>query len=305
MITAAIADEKAARRKALGFIERDEPLARHTSLGVGGPADYFASPATAAELIAAINYARELGLPWLVLGNGTNVLFPDEGYHGLVVHLGRNFSGRRIEGERFYVQAGAGLGEAISYLRARGFYDLDGLVGIPGTIGGAVAMNAGIPEVTISENLISVTALTEKGELLILRREECSFGYRSSIFRQRPWVVLAAEFRLGGERRFEPGVLLKRRRERQPMGVRSAGCIFKNPAGPMSAGELIDAVGLKGLRVGGAMISKVHANFIVNLGGATASDILHLIDIARNKVYKEFRVELRPELVVVSNSSLG
>lgn len=291
-------------RKEFEFIERAEPLARHTSLGIGGPADHFASPTTSGELLMAINYAWERDLPWMVLGNGTNILFPDGGYRGLVIHLGRNFSARRIEGERLYVQSGAGLGGTISYLRARGFYDLDGLVGIPGTIGGAVAMNAGVPEVTIAERLLEVTALTEKGELLKLPKEECHFGYRASVFRRQPWVILAAEFRLGEERRFDPEGLLKRRRERQPLGMRSAGCVFKNPDGPMSAGELIDAAGLKGLRVGGAMISHVHANFIVNLGRATASDILHLIDIAREKVYKEFGVELRLELVVVSNSNL-
>jgi len=271
---------------------------------VGGPADYFAAPATLEELKELLGFAHKRGLPWVVLGNGTNVLFPDEGFRGLVIRLGRRFGSRKISEDRLYIQAGAGLGPTIAYLQAHGFYDFDGLVGIPGTIGGALAMNAGIPEVTISEYVISVTALTEEGALVELKREDCNFGYRTSIFRRRPWVVLAVEFRLGGRRRFDPEKLLKRRRQCQPLRFRSAGCVFKNPGGPYTAGQLIEQVGLKGLKRGGAMISTVHANFFVNVGGATAADFLQLIDIAREKVYKEFGVELQLELAVVSHSNL-
>lgn len=286
------------------LIWRDEPLARYTSLGVGGPADYFARPHTLTEIEELLAMARDCGLPWLVLGNGTNLLFPDEGYRGLVIQLGRNFSAKRIEGDRLYVQAGAGLGMSMGFIRAHGFYDFDGLVGIPGTIGGALAMNAGIPEVTISDYVVSVGVLTREGSLLTLSREECEFGYRTSVFRHRPWAILLGEFQLGSPRRFDAAALLQRRRQRQPLQWPSAGCVFQNPGGSFSAGQLIEQAGLKGLRYGGAMISPVHANFIVNCGGATAGDILHVIDIVREKVYKEFQVELRLELVVVSNQNL-
>jgi UDP-N-acetylmuramate dehydrogenase len=285
-------------------IQRDEPLCRYTSLGIGGPADYFVRPRTLADVEDSLAFAREHALPWMVLGNGTNTLFPDDGYRGLVIHLGRHFSATRIEEDRLYVQSGAGLGATMGHLRAHGFYDFDGLVGIPGTIGGALAMNAGIPEVTISEYVVSLTVITSEGSLRELSREACHFGYRQSLFRQRPWVIVMGEFQLGSPPRFDPQALLRRRRERQPLRWPSAGCVFQNPAGPWTAGQLIERVGLKGLRVGGAMISPIHGNFIVNCGGATAADVLHLIDIARNKVYKEFRVELRLELAVVSTQNL-
>ena len=292
-----------ARTGRVELIQRGELLSRHTSLGIGGPADYFADPRTLNEVEDVLAFAQERGLPWLMLGNGTNTLFPDEGFRGVVIHLGRSFSAKRIEEDRLYVQAGASLGVAMIYLRTHGFYDFDGLVGIPGTMGGALAMNAGIPEVTISEYLLSLTVLTNEGSLLNLSREECEFGYRTSLFRRRPWAILMGEFQLGGPQRFDPENLLQRRRERQPLRWKSAGCVFQNPGGPFTAGQLIEQVSLKGFRCGGAMISPIHANFIVNCGGAIAWDILHLIDIAREKVYKEFRVELRLELAVVSNQN--
>lgn len=285
------------------FIQRDEPLSRHTSLGIGGPADYFANPRTLHEVEDVLAFAQERGWPWFMLGNGTNTLFPDEGFRGVVIHLGRNFSAKRIKEDRLYVQAGAGLGVTMGYLRSHGFYDFDGLVGIPGTVGGAIAMNAGIPEVTISEYVLSLAVLTEGGSLLNLSREECQFGYRTSLFRRKSWAILTGEFQVGKPQRFDPEALLKRRRERQPLRWPSAGCVFKNPGGPFTVGQLIERAGLKGLRWGGAMISPIHANFIVNGGGATAMDILQLIDIAREKVYKEFRVELQLELAVVSNQN--
>jgi UDP-N-acetylmuramate dehydrogenase len=291
-------------RTGLVELKRDVPLSCHTSLGIGGRADYFACPRSIHEIEELIEFAHERELPWVILGNGTNVLFADEGYRGLVIHLGRDFSAKRIEEDRLYVQSGAGLSVTMAYLRACGFYDFDGLVGIPGTVGGACAMNAGIPEVTISDYVLSLTVLTEEGAILDLRREECEFGYRTSIFRQRPWVILMGEFQLGSARRFDREALLKRRRERQPLRWPSAGCVFENPAGPFTAAQLIELAGLKGLCRGGAMISPIHANFIVNCGSATAADVLRLIDIAREKVYKEFQVELRRELVVVSNQNL-
>jgi UDP-N-acetylmuramate dehydrogenase len=291
-------------RQNQGFLRRDEPLWRYTSLRIGGPADYFAQPRSLDEVRQALAFARERELPWMVLGNGTNVLFPDAGYRGLIVHIGRAFGKRRLEGDRLIAAAGAGLGATMGFLRVHGYFDLDGLVGIPGTIGGALTMNAGIPEFSISELVRSVTVLTPTGEIIKLSRSACRFGYRTSLFRARPWVILAAEFQVGGPRRFDADALLARRRERQPLGQPSPGCVFKNPGGPFSAGQLLERAGLKGRASGGAMISRVHANFIVNRGGASASDCLRLIDIAREKVYKELGVELQPELAVISSPDL-
>lgn len=291
-------------RTGLVDLKRNELLSRHTSLGIGGPADSYSRPRSLHEIEELMLLARERDLPWIILGNGTNTLFPDEGYRGLVIHLSREFSAKRIEEDRLYVQAGAGLGATMAYLRANGFYDFDGLTGIPGTIGGACAMNAGIPEVAISDYVVSLAVLTNEGALLDLSREECEFGYRTSLFRRRSWAILMGEFQLGNPARFDPERLMERRRARQPLRSPSAGCVFQNPGGSLTAGQLIEETGLKGLRIGGAMISPIHANFIVNEGGATALDIRHLIDIVREKVYKQFQVELRLELVVVSNQNL-
>lgn len=269
---------------------------------IGGPADFFARPRSVEEVVALVQYAKGRGLSWTVLGNGTNVLFPDAGFRGLVIHLGRGFSRIEIDEGGLRAQSGAGLGEAMGRLRAKGFHDLDGLVGIPGTIGGALAMNAGTPESTVSDMLIRATILAEEGEIRVLAPEECGFGYRSSLFQRRPWVILEAEFRIDGEPRFEMQALMERRRNAQPLRYFSAGCVFRNPGGPLTAGQLLDRAGLKGFRCGDAMISPIHANFIVNQGRASASDVVRLLDIARRRVYKLFGVELRPELVVASHS---
>ena len=304
-----------AARHLRALLERDVPLARYSSLRVGGPADYFARPRSVEEIRALLAFAHRLRIPWLVLGNGTNVIFPDEGFRGLVIHLGRGFSAKRLDPREgiLRVQAGAGLGATMGFLRAHGYRDFDGLVGIPGTVGGALAMNAGIPEFTLSQLVERVTVLTEEGELLALPREACGFRYRGSLFRRRPWVIVEGEFRLGKAPRFDPQALLERRRRAQPLGDPSPGCVFKNPSipeksekalpHPPTAGRLLEGAGLKGARIGGAMISKKHANFLINLRGATAADCLRLIDFARERVYKEFGVELELEVAVVSSAA--
>lgn len=293
------------------LVERDVPLSRYSSLRVGGPADYFARPRSIGEIRALLQFADREGIPWWVLGNGTNVIFPDAGFRGLVIRLGRGFSAKRLEGGVFRVQAGAGLGATLGFLRAQGYRDFDGLVGIPGTVGGALAMNAGIPEFTISQLVERVTVLTDEGELLTLPREGCAFRYRDSLFRRRPWIIVEGEFRLGKAPCFDPQRLLERRRRVQPLGDPSPGCVFKNPSvkdpkalpEPPTAGRLLEGAGLKGVRIGGAMISPKHANFLVNLRGATAADCLRLIDFARERVYKEFGVELELEVAIVSAST--
>ena len=282
-------------------LQRDVPLAPLTSLRIGGPARLFAQPTDVDQVADLVYYAEDHSLPWMVLGNGTNVLFPDTGFPGLVIHLGRAFSRTTIDDERLTVQAGAGLGATMGRLRAQAFYDLDGLVGIPGSIGGALTMNAGSRETTIADPLESVTALKPNGQLVTLSREECEFGYRDSLFRRQDWVILEGRFRVGGPKRFDAQALMAHRRRVQPLRVPSPGCVFANPPGAFSAGQLLERAGLKGQRSGGAMISPIHANFMVNDRRATAADLQNLIDIARERVYKEFGVELRLELVVVPN----
>jgi len=283
-----------------GRAREDVSLSRFSSFRIGGPARHIVAPADAADLDRALAFARGHGLPWHVLGNGTNTLFPDRGYPGVVIHLGPGggLSGLALRGERLWVQAGASLAAARALAEARGFDDLGFTLAIPGTVGGALAMNAGVPEGTIGELVASVRARDPAGRLRRLGACECAFGYRKSRFRGTGWLVLEAELRLGGGRRWDRAALLERRK-RQPLG-HSPGCVFKNPPHiPHSAGWLVDKAGLKGYKVGNAQVSRSHANFILNLGDARSADVLALIDIVREKVYKEFKVELDLELEVV------
>jgi UDP-N-acetylmuramate dehydrogenase len=283
-----------------GLVKTHEPLARHTSLRIGGPADYFVIPASVDDILETLDFVRDRGLPWIVLGNGTNVLFPDEGYRGVIIKLGPSLGRIEISGDRVRAQAGASLAALISQVRAQGGRDFDFLVGIPGSVGGALVMNAGIPEGTISDVVTRVRALTFDGKFITLKAEECRFGYRASRFQEERLIVIEGEFALGRGKAWDGEELLRRRKERQPLGVPSPGCVFRNPVGVnATAGQLLDWAGLKGLRVGGARISPKHANFIVNEGGATSRDVLQLIDIARSVVLKYWGVELKLELAVV------
>jgi UDP-N-acetylmuramate dehydrogenase len=283
-----------------GLVKTHEPLARHTSLRIGGPADYFVIPASVDDILETLDFVRDRGLPWIVLGNGTNVLFPDEGYRGVIIKLGPSLGRIEISGDRVRAQAGASLAALISQVRAQGGRDFDFLVGIPGSVGGALVMNAGIPEGTISDVVTRVGALTFDGKFITLKAEECRFGYRASRFQEERLIVIEGEFALGRGKAWDGEELLRRRKKRQPLGVPSPGCVFRNPVGVnATAGQLLDWAGLKGLRVGGARISPKHANFIVNEGGATSRDVLQLIDIARSVVLKYWGVELKLELAVV------
>ncbi len=283
-----------------GVVKTQEPLARHTSLRIGGPADYFVIPASLEDILETLEFIRECGLPWLVLGNGTNVLFPDEGYRGVIIKLGPRLGLIQTGQNTVRAQAGASLAALISHVRSLGLRELDFLVGIPGSIGGAIVMNAGIPEGSVADVITQVGALTFDGKFITLTRDECRFGYRSSRFQQERLIVIEGEFVLGRGKSWDGEELLRRRKERQPLGMPSPGCVFRNPVGVgATAGQLLDQAGLKGYRVGGARISPKHANFIVNEGGATSRDVLQLIDIARSVVLKYSGVELQLELAVV------
>jgi len=288
-------------KRVQGVVKFNEKLKYHTSLRVGGEARYFVRPETVEDVKESLAFAAEEGLPWVAMGNGTNILFPDEGYDGVVLQIGPGMRGKGLDEAEgtLRVRAGESLGSIVHFLHSYGLGDLDFLIGIPGTVGGALAMNAGIPEGTISELVERVYALDERGESRVLPRAECDFGYRRSIFQRERLVILAAELRVGGEQEWDLRELWERRR-RQPLGRPSPGSVFKNPPGD-HAGRLIERVGLKGKRIGGAAISSQHANFIVNEGGASAADILRLIDLARERVYKEFGVDLEMELRIISN----
>ncbi len=277
-------------------VRRAEPMARHTTLGVGGKAAYYVLPEHPAAVRDVVGLCRASSIPYVLLGAGSNVLFPDSGYPGVVISTER-LTGIRIDGPYADVPAGTRIGDLLVSLHRVGIHSLDFLSGIPGTIGGAVAMNAGIPEATIGGAVECVWAIDERGGISRFDRQRCRFAYRSSLFRDERIPIIAARLRLDGPPH-DGRALLARRAETQPLSFRSAGCVFRNPPGD-AAGRLIEATGLKGFRIGMAKVSEKHANFILNLGGASSADIRKLIDIVRQKVYKSFRILLKLEIEVI------
>lgn len=293
--------EKALGEGFRGRVLREEPLWRHTSFRVGGPADLLLEPADRDSLIAAVRRVRELEAPLLVLGCGTNLLVSDRGFRGVVVSTKRALSGIRFDGTKVECGAGEGIARLARECAKRGLAGLEGLGGIPGTVGGAVVMNAGAFGCEVSKCLGQVELLDIRGTVCDVSAHDLGLGYRSSALPHGS-VVLSATFTLAPEdpRRLTERLweLDARRKELQPVGLPSAGCIFKNPPGD-SAGRLIEAAGAKGLREGGAEVSSKHANFIVNAGGATADDVRRLAERVKKLVAERFGVVLDLEVRIV------
>jgi UDP-N-acetylmuramate dehydrogenase len=286
-----------------GQVKYDEPLSKHTTFRIGGPAKLHFSPANAEAAAGAIAWAKKEGLPWLVLGLGSNVLIRDAGFHGLVLKLGKGVDAITEKGSVWTV--GAGLPTPLLARRTAdaGLGGVQRLIGVPGTVGGGVFMNAGAHGQDFASVLVSATVLTASGDVKTLARTAVPFSYRHSGLAGQ--VVLAATLRFGED---EPGrlkadlaMLLKKRRDGTPFDQPCCGSVFKNPD-VMTAGRLIDRCGLKGRRVGGAEISALHGNYIVNKGGATADDVIRLIDIARTAVFKEYGVELELEVKLIGDT---
>jgi UDP-N-acetylmuramate dehydrogenase len=279
---------------------RDESLAPYTWLKIGGPAQYLVKPRHAEELAEVIRCCHAEKIPVRVLGGGSNLLVRDEGVSGVVLHLTDDaFSQVSIDGTRVTAGAGASLSHVISQSVRAGLAGLDALVGIPGTIGGALHGNAGGKSGDIGQHVRRVKVLTVSGDLFVREEDELSFAYRTSSLNEL--IVLEAEFELHKE---DPDEITRRMRKlwimkkaTQPLTFQSAGCIFKNPRG-MSSGWLVEQAGLKGTHVGKAEISDRHANFIVTHEGATAKDVQNLIDLARTKVSEQFGVDLELEVQI-------
>ncbi len=266
-----------------------EPLSSHTTFRIGGPAWVMYWPTTVEALVEAVRRLRGEGVPHRVIGGGAKLLFADEGFPGVILHTGLL---RHVEdrGETLWVEPGYPLAGLVR----QGLWEL---AGIPGTAGGAVVMNAGTKHGSISSYVVAVQTLLPDGNVRLVPKEECGFGYRTSLFRLQRLPVLGVELRKPKEKRAVEELLAERRRT-QPLGLPSAGCVFRNPPN-LSAGWLIDQAGLKGLRIGDAQISPKHANFIVNLGQARATEVLALVALAQERVEKLFRVRLELELEVV------
>lgn len=289
-------------------VKQNEPLALHTTWRIGGPADVLVSPSSLAELRQAMWVAGALGLPWTVIGRGSNLLVQDGGIRGLVIQLGATFGEIQVEGEQLVSLAGRSSVSAANIAVRNQLEGLEFATGIPGTIGGIVMMNAGAHGGQVSDVLAWADVMDERGEVVRLQRADLNFGYRYSVLKDHPRVVVAAAFNLrrgdGPALAAQVKMWSLRRATTQPLSLPSCGSVFRNPSGT-HAGHLIESAGLKGLRRGGAQISDKHANFIVNLGGARAEDVLWLIHHAQETVQKKYGIELETEVRVVGEPSSG
>ena len=276
-------------------------LDKFTTLRVGGPADYFAEPQTEEELLLMMREAKAARIPVLLLGNGSNVLVRDGGFRGLVIRLGKGFSAIERKDDCLYAQAGALLSTLARQALEASLTGLEFAQGIPGSVGGGVYMNARAYGGELGQTVDFVRVL-DGGNVRDLPGAEMNFSYRHTRAMEEHWLILGAQFRLtpGAPREIEAAMrdFAARRKEKQPLEFPSAGSFFKRPAGHF-AGALIEGAGLKGLTVGGAQVSEKHAGFLINIGGATASDFLELMRQVQARVMEKYGVTLEPEVRIV------
>ncbi|MFC3798168.1 UDP-N-acetylmuramate dehydrogenase [Cohnella sp. GCM10012308] len=285
-----------------GVVKVSEPLAAHTTWKIGGPADLFLVPADAEQLAAAIAVLRRHGVPWTVLGRGSNTLASDKGVRGAVIKLGGGFDAVRFEGN-LVIAGGSYSFIKLSIMAGKeGLTGLEFAGGIPGNVGGAVYMNAGAHHSDVSRILKSADIVWEDGSKGTYGNEELRFGYRHSILQEKRGIVTEAVFALTPGDRKEIAAMLAsykdRRLRTQPLQLACAGSVFRNPEGDHAA-RLIEAAGLKGTREGGAVVSELHANFIVNEDHATAEDVLALMERVRRTVNERFGILLVPEVLLM------
>jgi UDP-N-acetylmuramate dehydrogenase len=292
-----------------GELKLNEPLSRHTSFGIGGPADILVYPADRDDLITVLKDIRRQGINYFILGSGTNLLVRDGGFRGAAISLQRM---NTIKIEREYrsiggsfaavrVEAGASLAKLLSFAVEEGLAGMEFAAGIPGTVGGAICMNAGTASGEIGDVVESVNMLSSEGELISRGREEMEFGYRTSMIPEGHLVIeVQIVLRREDKDRIQVRVkeLLDKRHKQQPLGRPNAGSMFKNPQ-EESAGKLIESAGLKGKSVGDAQVSEKHANFIVNRGNATAAQVLALMDMVIKTVLDVHGIRLEPEIKII------
>jgi len=284
-----------------GRILFEEPLAPHTSFRIGGPADVYAYPADLEDLQRVVRFSEEEDIPRFIIGRGSNILISDKGFRGIVIDLQDAWSFIRVENCTVTVGGGAGLTDLLENLRDHELSGLENLIGIPGTVGGALRMNAGAFGVEIFDRLLTIEVMEPTGEVVRLRKDQINYGYRRGITPGRR-VLLSATLELQPGNRREMlermKTILESRESKQPLDYPSAGSVFKRPKG-YYGGQLIEEAGCKGLRVGDAMVSYKHAGFIINLGHATADDVRRLVELVQQHVYAKFGVLLEPEIEFV------
>lgn len=287
-----------------GALILEEPLCNHTTFRVGGKADAFLSVRSEEQLRKAVLLCKEYDVPFLILGNGSNLLVSDDGYRGMVILVGKDMSDITVDGNTIIAMAGATLG-SVSQTAAKNFLGgMEFASGIPGTIGGAIVMNAGAYDGEMKMIVEEVRVLTQDGEILTLSNEELEFGYRTSRVKKEKLIVLSVKLLLQPQKQeliYEKmNDFAARRREKQPLEFPSAGSTFKRPEG-MFAGKLIMDAGLRGYSVGDAQVSEKHCGFVINKGNATAKEIHKLIYDVQEKVKESFEVTLEPEVIFIGD----
>lgn len=282
----------------------DEPMSKHTTFRVGGAADYFVMPKCVEEVQKIVALCHQIDMPYYVIGNGSNLLVSDEGYRGVVLQIYKEMNQIQVVGTTIYAQAGALLSKVGSVALEAELTGFEFAAGIPGTVGGAVVMNAGAYGGEMKDVLKSATVLSLDGRVFTLYNSELELGYRTSVIASKEYVVLEATYELQfGDKdaiRAKMDELKVQRVTKQPLEFPSAGSTFKRPEGYF-AGKLIQDAGLRGFRVGGAQVSEKHCGFVINTGDATASDIKELIELVSDRVLKEFGVKLEPEVKMLGD----
>jgi len=297
--------ERDYRKWASGLIKGkvlfDAPMKQFTSIQVGGPADSLLFPKDVEELKKVVRYARRKKIPFLILGRGTNLVVRDKGVRGWVISLTQGMKKIQMDGGVVEAEAGLSLQRLVQFSNQKGLTGLEPFFGIPGTVGGGLAMNAGAWGAELKDVLLSVTLMKEDGEIAERARSRLRFSYRGLAI-SPSWIILKGRFELKKGKKEEilerVGSYSEMRKKRQPLDYPSAGSVFKNPKeGP--AGKWIEEAGLKGFRLGRAMVSERHANFIINLGKATAEEVIRLMEFVEKKVYEEKGISLEREVKVV------
>ena len=294
--------------KAVGMdsILFNEPMSKHTTYKIGGKCDVMLLPKNDDEVLALIKLCRHNNTPFYVIGNGSNLLVKDGGVRGAIIKISTKMSEVKACGNRIIAQAGALLGNVVKVAYEYGLSGLEFATGIPGAIGGAITMNAGAYGGNMQQVVVSVRACDTEGNIVELTADELNFGYRQSVVRSNKLTVLSCELELipgsKTEIKEKMDTLSAKRRAMQPLSLPSCGSVFKRPEG-YYIGKLIEDAGLKGTTVGGAQVSQLHANFIVNIDNATAKDVLDLIEVVKKRVFETFNVQIETEVIVIGEDS--
>ena len=293
---------KFAKETEIPFSE-NEMLSAHTTFKIGGPAEVFASPQNAGQVSAAVRFCKENGVKLFPLGKGSNLLVSDEGASGIVLHFGRDMSEMRLlDEETIYCESGASLAKLCGFALENSLTGLEFAYGIPGSVGGAVFMNAGAYGGEIKDVILYAEPIDENGERGVFEGDALEMSYRHSVYSSKKYIITSAVFRLKkgdkAEIKAKMDELLGKRFDKQPMDKPSAGSTFKRPEGAF-ASALIDQCGLKGFTVGGAQVSEKHAGFVINKGGATCADVLELIKQVQDKVKTDTGFTLEPEVEIL------